>query len=160
MKISIIVAMTDRRVIGRGGRLPWHLPADLRRFKQLTMGHHLVMGRKTYESIGRPLPGRTSIVLTRQANYQPAGALVAAGLDEALELAPDDDVFIIGGAEVYRMALPRADRLLVTRVEADVEGDTFFPEFSAASWKLQCVERHEADARNPLSYSFETYERV
>lgn len=168
MKISMIVAIAEGGVIGRGGRLPWHLSADLVRFKRLTTGHPIVMGRKTFESIGRVLPGRTSIVITRQADYgAPDGVLVASHLDEALEMAaalPNEkkrgQVFIIGGAEIYRAAMTRADRLCVTRVHARVEGDTFLPDLDRSDWKLMQASHHEPDERNDYAYSFEVYDRI
>jgi dihydrofolate reductase len=166
-RVSIIVAMANRHVMGRGGRLPWRLSADLKRFKALTMGHHLIMGRKTFESIGRPLPGRTSIVLTRQPVPEPAqkfGAsdvLTAASLDEALRQAQgDDEVFVVGGAEIYALALPRVERLYVTWVDADVEGDTFFPELDCREWRLVSEEPHSADANNEHPTRFAVYDRI
>jgi dihydrofolate reductase len=166
--ISLIAAVARNRVIGAGNRLPWRLPADLRRFRALTMGHPVVMGRKTYESIGRPLPGRTNIVLTRQAGYQAPGCVVVSDLDEALRAAGDataggetgGEVFIIGGADLYRQTLARAGRLYLTEVAADVpDGDAFFPEIDPALW--QEVERipHQPDARHPYAYAFVTYVR-
>ena len=159
--------MTKSRVIGRGGGLPWRLSADLKRFKALTMGHHLVMGRKTFESIGRPLPGRTSIVLTRRpaSNWTPNAAasdvLAAASLDDALSRAiGDDEVFVVGGAEIYLLALPRADRIYVTWVDADVPGDTFFPQVDWAQWRLVSEESHAADAKNEYPYRFAVYDRT
>jgi dihydrofolate reductase len=161
--ISILVAMTDRGVIGRDGGLPWHLSADLKRFKQLTMGHAILMGRKTWESIGRALPGRRSLVITRQADYQAPGAEIAGSLDEALqkcgEVPDQSDIFIVGGAEIYRAALPRTDRLYVTRVEADVPGDTFFPELDWSQWRLLDETCHDPDEKNAHAYRFCIYER-
>src|SRR5262245_37513826 len=129
MRISLIAAMAENGVIGRGGQLPWRLEADLARFKQLTMGHTVIMGRKTWESIGRPLPGRRMIVVTRQGRYAADGIEVAGNLEAALEaarVAGEEEAFIIGGAEVYRQALPLADRLYMTLVLAEIEGDTKF----------------------------------
>lgn len=158
---TLIVAMAANRVIGRDGRLPWHLRNDLRRFKQLTMGHAIVMGRKTYESIGRPLPGRTSIVLTRRPDYRPSGCLVAGSLDEAERLAAGhSELFFIGGAEIYRQALPRVDRACVTLVHATVAGDTHFPELSQSAWRLVDRTEHAADDANDFASSFLIYERV
>src|SRR5687767_13373564 len=138
MRLSLIVAMTRSGVIGRAGGLPWKLSADLKRFKALTMGHHLVMGRRTFESLGRVLPGRTSIILTRQAVYQPRPrVLVAGSLEESINLAAgDDEPFVIGGAQIFESALPHVQRLYVTWVEADVAGDTWFPSWNAAAWRL------------------------
>ena len=131
MKLSIIVAMAKNRVIGRQNRLPWHLPEDLKRFKKLTMGQPVIMGRKTYESIGKPLPGRTNIVLSRNAGFHPPGVVVVREFQDALDHARSlgaDEAFVIGGAEMYRLALPLADRLYVTRVKGHFEGDSLFPE--------------------------------
>jgi dihydrofolate reductase len=164
MRISIIVAVAANGVIGRGGQLPWHLSGDLRRFKRLTMGHTMIMGRRTWESIGRPLPGRRMIVVSRQADYR-AGAEdveVAGNLGDALQVAAasgDSEAFVIGGAELFREALPLADRLYVTRVHATVEGDTFFAMGGMDRWRRVEVEHHGADAANDFSFSFEVYER-
>jgi dihydrofolate reductase len=161
MRCSLIVAMSENRVIGRRGGLPWHLSADLRRFKRLTMGHHILMGRKTFESIGRPLPGRTSIVISRQAGYQPEGALLANSIDAAKQLAGDDDeLFFIGGGEIYRQVLPAVDRIYMTLVHAEVEGDTFFPPLSMAQWRVTEETRHPADEKNPYDLTFLVYDRV
>ena len=161
MNVSLIVAMSDDRVIGRDGGLPWHLPADLRRFKQLTMGHYLLMGRKTYESIGRPLPGRTTVVISRQDDLElPEGVLRARSFAEALELAAgEDEVFVIGGGQIYEQALPHATRLLITRVHARIDGDTHFPRFNPDQWRVVQDERHEPDEKNAYEYSFLTLER-
>jgi dihydrofolate reductase len=166
MQLTLIAAVAENGVIGRGGQLPWHLSADLRRFKRLTMGHAILMGRRTWESIGRPLPGRTSIVISRQADYQPGhdGVLVATNLDEALSQArkfasDSDEAFIIGGARIYEMSSPRADRLLVTRVHASVEGDTLFPQVDWTQWRLASEERHEADEDNEYPHTFQTWLR-
>lgn len=159
MIISIIVAMSVNRVIGRDNRLPWRLPADLQRFKRLTMGHCLIMGRKTFESIGRPLPGRTIIVLTRRRDYAPPGVLVAHTVDEALALAQGDEVFIAGGAEIYRQTLPLADRLYLTLIEKEIPGDAFFPPLNEADWQLVSQERYDADETNPFPHRFLIYER-
>ncbi|WP_224364320.1 dihydrofolate reductase [Hyalangium versicolor] len=161
MKLSAIVAMAANRVIGVNNQLPWRLPADLARFKRVTMGHALVMGRKTYESIGRPLPGRTMIVVTRQPGYAPQGVKVAHSVDEALALARgDDEVFIGGGAELYAQTLDRLDRIYLTRIERDVPGDTRFPEVDLSTWKLIEEELHPATTPDALPYAFLTYERV
>jgi dihydrofolate reductase len=162
MHISIIAAMAENGVIGREGRLPWHLADDLKRFKRLTMGHTLVMGRKTWESIGRPLPGRRMVVISRQPDYRPSGVAVAASLDDALAIAKaagDEEAFIIGGAEIYRLALPRADRLYMTLVLADVEGDTHFPAVEWDHWRRLESESHEADSENDYAHVFHVFER-
>ncbi len=158
---SLIVAMSNNRVIGRDGRLPWHLGDDLRRFKQLTMGHTIVMGRKTFESIGRPLPGRTSIVVTRQPDYHPRGVIVAASLHEAARLAAGGtELFYIGGGEIYRQVLPQVERIYMTRVHAQIAGDTVFPELAPGQWRLIEQTDHAADEKNDFPFSFLAYERV
>lgn len=161
MRLSLIVAMSENRVIGRNNRLPWHLPADLKRFKQLTTGHAVIMGRKTFESIGKPLPNRRNIVITRDRNFRADGAEVAHGFDEAIAMAKaDSEVFIAGGAEVFREAASGADRMYITLVHAHIEGDVFFPDVDWSEWTLVENERHEADDANPLPMSFQRYERV
>jgi len=162
MRISIIAAVADNGVTGRGGQLPWRLSADLKRFKKLTMGHTIVMGRKTWESIGRPLPGRRMVVVTRQNDYRADGVEVVSSLDAAIDVAAaagDDETFVIGGAEIYRLALPRADRLCLTRVRATIEGDTSFPEFDPTHWRLVESEPLAADESNEFPSCFERYER-
>jgi dihydrofolate reductase len=158
MKLSAIVAMASNRCIGKDNTLPWRLPADLKRFKQLTMGHTLIMGRKTYESIGRPLPGRTMVVLTRQEDYAPEGVQVVHSLEQALERARGDEVFIAGGADLYRQTMERVRRLYLTRIEREYEGDTFFPEVDLSGWRLVEEEHHPATATEP-PFTFLTYER-
>lgn len=161
MRLSLIVAMAENGVIGRDGDLPWRLSADLKRFKKLTMGHHIVMGRKTFESIGRLLPGRTSVVLTKQSAFEAAGAEVVHDLDEAVQVAGDDaEAFIIGGAEIYEVALPRVDRLYLTIVNADVAGDANFPEFEPSDWQVVEKTSHESDERNEFSHTFMILDRV
>jgi dihydrofolate reductase len=160
MRVSLIVAISENGVIGRQGTLPWRLPADLRRFKRLTMGHHLLMGRKTFESIGRALPGRVSIVLTRRAGYQPDGALVAGDLDSALRMAAaDDEVFVIGGEQVYRAGVQRADRIYLTRVHAAVPGDVCFPAWDCSQWHVLEESTHAADEQHEYAYTFQVLER-
>lgn len=153
--------MAENRVIGRDGAVPWHLPVDMRHFKALTTGHTVIMGRKTFESLGRPLPNRRNVVLTRDPAYRaPAGVVVVHTLDAALAAAEaDSEVFVAGGEGIYRLALPRADRLYLTVVHARIEGDTFFPEFDVAEWKLVREERHEPDDRHEHPFSFRLYER-
>lgn len=157
---SLIVAMSENRVIGRNGRLPWHLPADLARFRRLTIGHPLVMGRRTFEALGRVLPGRTSIVVTRQADYAAADVLVAGSLPDALQKAGEaTEVFVIGGEQIYRCALPWADRIYLTLVHAQLQGDAFFPELRDDEWQLTEEQRFSADARNPYDFSFRVLDR-
>jgi len=153
--------MTDDRVMGRDGQLPWHITEDLRRFKQLTMGHRIVMGRKTYESIGRPLPGRRSIVITRQADFSASGVETAQHLEEALRMAEDDDeIFVIGGAQIYQLALPIAKRLYVTRVHAEVAGDTLFPQVDWDDWDLVEESGSQTSRTAPFTFSFQMFERT
>ncbi|HUS40869.1 MAG TPA: dihydrofolate reductase [Pirellulales bacterium] len=160
-KVSIIVAMSENRVIGRGGELPWHLSADLRRFKKITTGHSIIMGRKTYDSIGRPLPNRRSIVISRNRQYQPDGVEVVANFDRALKLCEgEQQVFVIGGSSIYELALPRADRLLVTLVHQSIEGDTLIPEYDDHDWQLVEDEGPIDDPQVPFQYSFRTYDRI
>jgi dihydrofolate reductase len=164
MKMTIIAALSTNGVIGRDGQVPWRLSTDLKRLKALTMGHHLLMGRKTFESIGKPLPGRVTIVISRQEGYSPAGVQVVHSLDDAVRLAADageTEAFIAGGAEIYRQAIHRAHRMELTRVHAEVEGDTWFPEFDDVSeWKLVDAEHFEADEKNEYPFSFLTYDRA
>jgi len=159
--VSIIVAVSANGVIGREQGLPWHLPADLRRFKSVTMGHSMIMGRRTWESIGgRPLPGRPTIVVSRSRSFAAAGARVAHSLEEAVAMAAaDDEVFVAGGEGIYRAALPIADRIYLTRLHADFEGDTLFPEFDPSDWVVVSEERHEPDEKNAYPYTFLVYER-
>jgi dihydrofolate reductase len=160
MRLSAIVAMAANRVIGANNQLPWRLPADLARFKRLTMGHTLILGRKTYESIGRPLPGRTFVVVTRQQGYAPPGVRVAHTVDEALALAQgDDEAFVAGGAELYAQTMDRLNRLYLTRIERDFPGDTYFPEVDLSGWRLIEQEHHPASGPEALPYAFLTYER-
>ena len=159
--LSLIVAISENHVIGREGQLPWHLSADLKRFKQLTMGHHIVMGRKTYDSIGRQLPGRISVVLTRQSEWTVEGVLTASDLPTALKLAGDDEeVFVIGGSQIYQLALPLVDRLYVTQVLATVDVDTYFPAITDDQWQLQQTDSFAADEKNDHDYSFLVYSRL
>ncbi len=167
MKISLIAALAENRVIGRDNMLPWRLPNDLQYFKAVTLGKPVIMGRKTWESLGRPLPGRTNIVITRRPGYAPAGARVVWSFDDALELAAQvarldgvDECLVIGGAEIYALALPRCDRLYLTEVHATVEGDAFFPAFKHAQWREARRERFVASAANPYDYSFVVYEKA
>lgn len=161
MMISMIAAMAHNRVIGIHNRLPWHLPADFRHFKAVTMGKPVVMGRRTYESIGRPLPGRINVVISRNPDLQIEGCIIAASLDDAIaRLQGHEELMIIGGASFYEQVLPRADRLYLTLVDADVDGDAFFPEYHRDQWREVSREAHAADDRNPYRYSFVTLDRV
>ena len=163
MRITLIAAVADNGVIGKNNDIPWRLPEDWRRFKRTTMGHHLVMGRRTWVSIGRALPGRTTIVVSRGKPHLPPEALLADSLDAALEVARgagDDEVFVAGGAGIYRQALPLADRMLLTRVRAEPKGDTLFPTWSPDDWVLTSDEPHEPDDKHAFAYSFQAFERV
>jgi dihydrofolate reductase len=200
VRVSLLAAVAANGVIGRAGGLPWHIPADLRYFKRLTVGHTLIMGRRTWDSVGRPLPGRCTVVLTRQAGWQPAGgpwaestgtvevvptldaALARAGVLEraalertavrersapagAAEPAPgagrvEGEIFVVGGAEIYREALPVADRLYLTRIEEDFAGDTHFPAFDPERWRRTACDRREPEAGVLYAYRFEVWDRA
>ena len=160
MTISLVVAASKNNVIGRDGGLPWHLPDDLRHFKQLTTGKPVIMGRKTFESIGRPLPDRRNIVMTRDENYAAEGCDVVTSVDEALDLVADaDEMMVIGGGQVYREFLPRADRIFLTRVQADVDGDVRFPELDETAWRLGSSENHDADDKHAYAFELLVFER-
>lgn len=171
MIISLIAAASENNVIGNSGTLPWHLPADMKHFRALTEGCPVIMGRKTYESIlrlrsghsvGRPLPKRRNIVISRRAGFVVPDCELVGSLEEALRVVRTphpSEVFIIGGGEIYRQAMPLADRIYLTRVHAMCEGDAFFPEVSGEEWKEVGREEHEADRENPHAYVFITYER-
>lgn len=161
MIVSLIAAMAENRVIGKGGVLPWRLPEDLKRFKRTTVDHTVIMGRRTFDEIKRPLANRRNVVITRNADFRPAGATVVPDLDEALALgAGEREVFVIGGGEIFRLALPRADRLYLTVVHATVEGDTYFPPFEAGDWVLVEDHRHEVDEKHRYPFSFRTYDHI
>jgi dihydrofolate reductase len=159
-RVTLILARARNGVIGAGGGLPWHLPEDLAFFKRTTMGHPIVMGRKTWESIGRPLPGRRSVVVTRDRGFSATGAEVVHSLDEAIALCcTAEEIFVIGGAHLYAVALPRADRLLLTEIHADFEGDTFLPAPSADTWAEASREEHPATNTRPFRFDFVDYRR-
>ena len=161
--LELVAALAANGVIGRAGTLPWHLPDDLKHFKSLTIGHPILMGRRTYESIGKPLPGRRSIVISTTMTSPPVeGIEVARSLDDALRLAarPPGPAFVIGGAALYTAALPLCRRLHLTELDAAVEGDTFFPAFDRSNWRLTSETRHNADDRHAMGFWFRTYERV
>lgn len=161
MKLTLIAALADNRVIGRGGTLPWHLPDDLRRFKSLTMGRPMLMGRRTFDSIGRALPGRRSLVLTRGPATLPPGVEAVATLPAALAAcAGAEELCVIGGADVYRQALPMTTRLEITRVHAAIDGDVFFPEYDATQWRELARVEHGADERHAWPMTFLTLERI
>ncbi|MFY9178534.1 MAG: dihydrofolate reductase [Venatoribacter sp.] len=169
--LSIIIAFAQNRVMGRDNQMPWHLPNDLQYFKKTTMGKPMIMGRKTYESIGKPLPGRPHIIITRDANYQPPNAndkvQVVTSFDAALvaakQLLPSlgsEEIMVIGGAEICKLALPSANRLYLTEVHAEVEGDIYFPEFDQSLWQETSRESYAACEKNPYDYSFVVLERI
>ena len=158
--ISIIVAVSANNVIGDEGGLPWELPEDLRRFKQVTMGKPMIMGRETYDSIGRALPGRKNIVLTRQDDFAAEGCEVVTSIDAALEAAGDaEEIMVIGGGEIYRQFLPTADRIYLTRVQGEVEGDTRFPELDMDEWDVVAVEEYPAVDDREFAFDIETLDR-
>lgn len=159
--ISILVALAANRAIGVNNTLPWRIPEDLKRFKALTWGHHLIMGRKTFDSIGRPLPGRTTVIVSRNTGLQVAGCLVAHSLPEAIALCREDaEIFVVGGAEIYAQALPLADTLYLTEIQQSVPGDAFFPEFDRTAWREMAREVRQQTEPQPLEYHFVTYHRI
>ncbi|MFC3123304.1 type 3 dihydrofolate reductase [Agaribacter flavus] len=164
MKISMIAAMAKNRIIGKNNQMPWHLPADLRHFKMLTLGKPVVMGRLTYESIGKALPGRHNIVISRDPSYQLDDASTAQTIESALSLASSDDVdeiMIIGGGTVYDAVLPKATHLHLTLIDAELDGDTAFPDYNTiAEWEVLSEEKHLADDKNPYNYEFVSLARV
>ena len=167
MRKSMIVAMAQNRVIGRNNKLPWYLPNDLKYFKQVTMGKPIVMGRKTFESIGKPLPGRANIVITRNNVWSADGVRAVHSVDEAFELSESiaeidgqEELMIIGGDQIYKSAIALVDRIYLTEVHADVEGDAFFPEFSKEDWRVVGCEDFTAEAPNPYDYSFVVLDRT
>ena len=160
MILSLIVAIAENYVIGKDNNLIWHLPADLKYFKNLTMGFPIIMGRKTFESIGKPLPGRTNVVVTRNSSFKAEGCLVVNSLNEAIEKVKHfEKAFIIGGEQIYRKALDMADMLYITRVHHTFDGDAFFPEIDPGKWLLTACTDHQPDEKNAYAYSFQTYSR-
>lgn len=162
MRVSLIAAVSENDVIGCKGKIPWDLPADLQYFRHMTGDYPVIMGRRTYESIRRPLPGRQNIVITHRLDFHPLGCDVVHSLEEALECARKrcpEEVFVIGGEEIYRAALPLADRIYLTRVHAEVEGDAMFPSLSDAEWHVVSSDRHGADEKHAYPFTFFIYER-
>lgn len=166
IRLSMMVAKASNNVIGRNNKLPWYLPNDLKYFKQVTFGKPVIMGRKTWESLKGPLPGRTNIVITRQPDYQAEGAKVVSTVDDAITMAENvafiegqEEAVIMGGAEIYALALAQAERLYLTEVHADVDGDTFFPEYDTSEWQEIAREDFSAEGPNPYDYSFVVYQR-
>ena len=160
MSVSIIVAMARNRTIGINNTLPWRIPEDLRHFKALTMGHHMIMGRKTFDSIGKPLPGRTTVVVTRNRNLKIDGCIITHSLEEAIAAcAGDEKIFVVGGAELYAQAMPLTDTMYVTEIQLGIEGDTHFPEFDRNAWREVARESHNQKEPQALEYHFVTYQR-
>ena len=160
MTISIIVALSENNVVGINNQLPWKLSADLKRVRGLTMGHHIIMGRKTYESIGRPLPGRVNVVITRNTDFKADGCIIVSSLNEAFKISKSDpEVFIFGGGEIFREALPQVSKIYMTKVHHSLEGDTHFPILNSQEWKELERTEFKADEKNEYDYSFLTLER-
>lgn len=162
MKISLIVAISENGVIGKNNQLPWHLPADLKYFKSLTTGHCVIMGRKTYESIGKPLPNRFNIIITRSRDFTPPGCLVVNSIEEAIKAGKNckTEVFIIGGADIFKQSLKLANRIYLTKIHKTFEGDTFFPYPDPKEWHQVSEEKKSYDEKNPYDYSFLVFERI
>ncbi len=161
MRLNLIAAVADNGVIGQGNAMPWHLPADFAWFRRHTLGHPVLMGRKTFDSIGKPLPGRRNVVLTRDRYWSAAGCETAANLDAALHMVRDaPEVYVIGGGELFAQALPRAHRLVLTTVACSPEGDARFPPWNASEWRETHRETHGADARNAFAMTFQVLERL
>ena len=160
MIISFVVAMGKNKVIGKNNSLPWTMPADMKHFKDLTSGKPVIMGRKTFESIGKPLPKRINIIITRDKDYDAQNCTVVHSIDEALEAAKNaTEVMVIGGAQIYKEFLPKANRMYLTIIDADFQGDTYFPKYDVTEWEETAYEEHEKDAENPYDYAFITLER-
>lgn len=163
MIISLVVAAANNNAIGKGGVMPWHLPNDLKHFKNVTWGMPVIMGRKTFDSLGKPLPGRKNIVITRQAHWEEPGTVTVKSIDDALFLVREADVkeaMVIGGGEIFNMVFDKANRIYMTRVEAEPEGDTFFPAIDPKQWRLVSQKDYEADGKNSFNHSFQTWERI
>lgn len=163
MIISLILAMDESRGIGLDGGLPWYLPEDLKRFKAITMGHHLIMGRKTYESIGRPLPGRTMIILTHNEKYQPEGCLVAHSIESALEIARsggENEVFVIGGGDIFDQIIHLADKIYLTLVQTSLPADVYFPALIMKDWEEIDAQHYPADEKNPYPHTYKVLSRI
>jgi dihydrofolate reductase len=160
MTLSFVVAMSSNHVIGVNNKLPWRLPADLAYFRKLTMGHTILMGRKTYVSIGKPLEGRKNVVLTTNPDYEAPGCVIIHSVDEARQMSGPEELFVIGGAEIFNLLFDDADRLYVTMIEQEFAGDTFFPELDAVKWRLVAKEAGVTNEKNPYKYEFLVYERI
>lgn len=159
-RISAIVAMSENRVIGVNNQLPWNMPADLAHFKTLTTGHTIIMGRKTFESIGKPLPNRTNIIVTRDERYLKEGCIVVNSIESALDQASKGEIFVIGGADIFKLTFPLLDRIYLTIIHHTFEGDVFFPEYEAANWQEVSHVRHPKDEKNLYDYSFIQLDKI
>jgi dihydrofolate reductase len=156
--ITLIAAVAENNALGKDNQLLWHLPDDFKRFKNITSGHHIIMGRKTFESFPKPLPNRTHVIITRQKDYQPEGCLIVDSFAKAISVCPkDEELFIIGGGEIYKQSIEMADKLDITRVHHTFDADTFFPEIDLTKWKLTSVEYHPKDEKHRFDFTFETY---
>ncbi|MDJ1481272.1 dihydrofolate reductase [Cytophagaceae bacterium YF14B1] len=163
MQISIIAAFTENRVLGKDNQLIWHLPEDLKNFKRLTSSHPIIMGRKTFESLGRPLPNRTNIIITRNPDYQATGCMIVSSLEEAIQKATNidrEEVFVIGGGEIYTQALPLTDTMYLTHVHTTLEGDTFFPVFSSQEWNIAYTQSFKKDEKHVYDFDIVTWKRL
>ncbi len=157
--MELVVAITENNVIGLDGDMPWHLPADLAHFKKITSGHVVLMGRKTFDSIGKPLPNRTNLVLTRNNAFAAEGVIVVHTIEDAINESEGNSLFVIGGSEIYKLAMQHVDVMHVTRIHATIEGDTFFPPIDEKEWTLMDSEKLPPDDKNPIPMSFETWKR-
>lgn len=156
--ITLIAAAAENNALGKNNDLIWHLPDDFKRFKAITSGHYIIMGRKTFESFPKPLPNRTHVIITRQKNYNPENCIVVNSLEKAIEICPkNEDVFVIGGGEIYQQSIAIADKIELTRVHSTFEADTFFPEIDTAIWELVTEEFHSKDEKHLFDFSFQTY---
>ncbi|WLD91550.1 dihydrofolate reductase [Alkalihalobacillus sp. AL-G] len=156
--ISLLVAVGKNQVMGKDNDLPWHLPEDLKWFKKVSMGHTIIMGRKTYESIGKPLPGRKNVIVTTNKSYEAEGCIVTHSIDEALEQNGEEQI-VIGGAQIFEQVLPKTDRIYFTYIDADFDGDTYFPEIDESDWKVSSKEKGIKNEKNPYDYYFIVYDR-
>lgn len=154
----MVAAIAENNALGKDNDLLWHLPDDFKRFKQITSGHYIIMGRKTFESFPKPLPNRTHVIITRQKNYHPEGCIIVDSMEKAIEACPKDEtIFIIGGGEIYTLGMDFADSIELTRVHENFEADTFFPEIDNTKWKLTSEEHHPADERHKFNFTYQTF---
>jgi len=159
--ITLIAAVAENNALGKDNQLVWHLPDDFKRFKQITSGHYIIMGRKTFESFPKPLPNRTHVIITRQKNYKADGCIVVNSIEDAVKACPkEEEVFIIGGADIYNQSIDFADKIELTRVHANFEADAFFPEINLNNWKLIFEEKHVQDEKHNFDFTFQTFVKV